>query len=78
QRLVLEASWEALERAGVRPETLDESRTGVYLGTMSSDYGDLGADLDGLDGYVSTGKASSVVSGRVSYTLGLQGPAVTV
>ncbi|MFE2765947.1 type I polyketide synthase [Streptomyces albidoflavus] len=78
QRLVLEASWEALERAGVRPETLDESRTGVYLGTMSSDYGDLGADLDGLDGYISTGKASSVVSGRVSYTLGLQGPAVTV
>ncbi|MGW1459122.1 type I polyketide synthase, partial [Streptomyces albidoflavus] len=78
QRLVLEASWEALERAGVRPVTLNESRTGVYLGTMSSDYGDLGADLDGLDGYVSTGKASSVVSGRVSYTLGLQGPAVTV
>ncbi|WP_157867837.1 type I polyketide synthase, partial [Streptomyces prasinus] len=46
--------------------------------TMSSDYGDLGTDLDALDGYVSTGKASSVVSGRVSYTLGLQGPAVTV
>ncbi|MGW9499316.1 type I polyketide synthase, partial [Streptomyces prasinus] len=78
QRLVLEASWEALERAGVRPDTLNESRTGVYLGTMSSDYGDLGTDLDALDGYVSTGKASSVVSGRVSYTLGLQGPAVTV
>ncbi|MFF9757100.1 type I polyketide synthase, partial [Streptomyces sp. NPDC014344] len=78
QRLVLETSWEALERAGVRPESLNESRTGVYLGTMSSDYGDLGTDLDALDGYVSTGKASSVVSGRVSYTLGLQGPAVTV
>ncbi|QDD62622.1 type I polyketide synthase (plasmid) [Streptomyces albidoflavus] len=79
QRLVLEASWEALERAGVRPETLNESRTGVYLGTMSSDYGNQqGADLDALDGYVSTGNASSVVSGRVSYTLGLQGPAVTV
>ncbi|WP_157867814.1 type I polyketide synthase, partial [Streptomyces prasinus] len=79
QRLVLEASWEALERAGVRPDTLNESRTGVYLGTMSSDYGNQqGADLDALDGYVSTGNASSVVSGRVSYTLGLQGPAVTV
>ncbi|MFJ5779719.1 type I polyketide synthase, partial [Streptomyces sp. NPDC093094] len=78
QRLVLEASWEALERAGVRPDSLGESRTGVYLGTMSSDYGDLGRDLDALDGYVSTGKASSVVSGRVSYTLGLQGPAITV
>ncbi|MFJ2249632.1 SDR family NAD(P)-dependent oxidoreductase [Streptomyces sp. NPDC087862] len=78
QRLVLEASWEALERAGIRPESLSESKTGVYLGTMSSDYGDLGRDLDALDGYVSTGKASSVVSGRVAYSLGLQGPAITV
>ncbi|MGW4690669.1 beta-ketoacyl synthase N-terminal-like domain-containing protein, partial [Streptomyces sp. NPDC004244] len=78
QRLVLETSWEALERAGIRPDSLGESRTGVYLGTMSSDYGDLGRDLDALDGYVSTGKASSVVSGRVAYTLGLQGPAITV
>ncbi|MFJ1581207.1 SDR family NAD(P)-dependent oxidoreductase [Streptomyces sp. NPDC088182] len=78
QRLVLEASWEALERAGIRPDSLGESRTGVYLGAMSSDYGDLGRDLDALDGYVSTGKASSVVSGRVAYTLGLQGPAITV
>ncbi|MFB6718364.1 MULTISPECIES: beta-ketoacyl synthase N-terminal-like domain-containing protein, partial [unclassified Streptomyces] len=78
QRLVLEASWEALERAGIRPDALAESRTGVYLGTMSSDYGDLGRDLDSLDGYVSTGKASSVVSGRVAYSLGLQGPAITV
>ncbi|WP_143631698.1 beta-ketoacyl synthase N-terminal-like domain-containing protein, partial [Streptomyces thermovulgaris] len=72
-------SWEALERAGIRPESLSESRTGVYLGAMSSDYGNQqGYDLDALDGYTSTGNASSVVSGRVSYTLGLQGPAVTV
>ncbi|MFB7853453.1 type I polyketide synthase, partial [Streptomyces sp. NPDC056053] len=78
QRLVLEASWEALERAGIRPGALAESRTGVYLGTMSSDYGDLGRDLDALDGYVSTGNASSVVSGRIAYSLGLQGPAITV
>ncbi|KJS52829.1 hypothetical protein VM98_28955, partial [Streptomyces rubellomurinus subsp. indigoferus] len=78
QRLVLEASWEALERAGIRPEALEGSRAGVYLGTMSTDYGSLGQDLDALDGYISTGKASSVVSGRVSYALGLQGPAVTV
>ncbi|MER7468641.1 beta-ketoacyl synthase N-terminal-like domain-containing protein, partial [Streptomyces sp. NPDC097981] len=78
QRLILETSWEALERAGVRPDSLSESRTGVYLGTMSSDYGNQqGHDLNALDGY-STGNASSVVSGRVSYTLGLQGPAVTV
>ncbi|MFJ2249633.1 type I polyketide synthase, partial [Streptomyces sp. NPDC087862] len=79
QRLVLEASWEALERAGIRPESVSGTRTGVYLGTMSSDYGNQqGHDLDALDGYVSTGNASSVVSGRVSYSLGLQGPAVTV
>uniref|UniRef100_UPI0038D10E80 type I polyketide synthase n=1 Tax=Streptomyces albidoflavus TaxID=1886 RepID=UPI0038D10E80 len=78
QRLVLEASWEALERAGIRPDALDGTDTGVYLGTMSSDYGHQGHDLDALDGYTSTGYAGSVVSGRVSYTLGLQGPAVTV
>ncbi|WP_160161988.1 type I polyketide synthase, partial [Streptomyces sp. F-3] len=77
QRLVLETSWEALERAGIRPDSLRESKTGVYLGTMSSDYGEQG-ELDAFDGYMSTGNASSVVSGRVSYALGLQGPAVTV
>ncbi|MFJ7416947.1 type I polyketide synthase, partial [Streptomyces sp. NPDC098077] len=79
QRLVLEASWEALERAGIRPEELSESRTGVYLGTMGSDYStQQGRGLAELDGYVGTGNASSVVSGRVAYTLGLQGPAITV
>ncbi|MFE1328798.1 SDR family NAD(P)-dependent oxidoreductase, partial [Streptomyces sp. NPDC058741] len=79
QRLVLEVSWEALERAGIRPETLSESRTGVYLGTMGSDYStQQGRGLAELDGYVGTGNASSVVSGRVAYTLGLQGPAITV
>ncbi|MGW1355699.1 beta-ketoacyl synthase N-terminal-like domain-containing protein, partial [Streptomyces sp. NPDC002409] len=79
QRLVLEASWEALERAGIRPDSVGGSHTGVYLGTMSSDYGNQqGHDLDALDGYVSTGNASSVVSGRIAYSLGLQGPAITV
>ncbi|MFC8373058.1 type I polyketide synthase, partial [Streptomyces sp. NPDC057239] len=79
QRIVLETAWEALERAGIRPGTLNESRTGVYLGTMGSDYDALTHyDLDALDGYVSSGNASSVLSGRVSYALGLQGPAVTV
>ncbi|MEW2087583.1 SDR family NAD(P)-dependent oxidoreductase, partial [Streptomyces sp. NPDC005283] len=77
QRLVLEASWEALERAGVRSEELVGSRTGVYLGTMGSDYGSQG-NLDTLDGYFGTGNASSVLSGRVSYALGLQGPCMTV
>ncbi|MFF1717529.1 SDR family NAD(P)-dependent oxidoreductase, partial [Streptomyces sp. NPDC058268] len=79
QRLVLEASWEALERAGFRPEALEGSNTGVYLGAMGSDYDRLHKhDLSALDAYGSMGSASSVLSGRVSYSLGLQGPAVTV
>ncbi|XWX09183.1 type I polyketide synthase [Nannocystis pusilla] len=79
QRLVLETAWEALERAGIRPETLGESRTGVYLGTMGSDYGlAQRSDLGALDGYVGTGNASSVLSGRLAYVLGLQGPAMTI
>ncbi|PRH77859.1 hypothetical protein C6N75_18035, partial [Streptomyces solincola] len=79
QRLVLEASWEALERAGIAADTVAGSRTGVYLGTMNSDYGDLrDHDLTALDGYVGTGKAGSILSGRVSYALGLQGPAMTI
>ncbi|MFF7381091.1 amino acid adenylation domain-containing protein [Streptomyces massasporeus] len=78
QRQVLETSWEALERAGIRSEALENSNTGVYLGTMSGDYGSLGHALADQDGYVNTGRASSVLSGRVSYALGLRGPAVTV
>lgn len=78
QRLVLEVVWEALERASVDPLTLDKSITGVYLGSMFSDYG-MGTDsLETLDGYRFTGLAGSVLSGRVSYVLGLQGPAMTV
>ncbi|WP_437621817.1 amino acid adenylation domain-containing protein [Sorangium sp. So ce1151] len=79
QRLVLEASWEAIERAGLLPESLRESKTGVYIGAMSSDYGFAHrSDLEALDGYQGTGNASSIISGRVAYVLGLQGPAVTV
>lgn len=78
QRLVLEVVWEALERASVDPLTLDKSITGVYVGSMPSDYG-MGTDsLETLDGYRLTGLAGSVLSGRVSYVLGLQGPAMTV
>ncbi|MGK4000974.1 SDR family NAD(P)-dependent oxidoreductase [Sorangium sp. So ce1036] len=79
QRLVLETAWEALERAGVRPASLSESATGVFLGAMGSDYGALqGSDLESLDGYRGTGTMGSVISGRVAYALGLQGPAITV
>ncbi len=78
QRLVLEVAWEALERAGLPPAGLNESATGVYLGCQSSDYGIGNASLEVLDGYRITGCTGSVLSGRVSYVLGLQGPALTV
>ncbi len=80
QRLLLEASWEALEDAGIDPTALRGSDTGVYAGVMYQDYGHLAREAaDGAaDGYLATGSAGSVVSGRVSYALGLEGPAVTV
>ncbi|SES04630.1 HAD-superfamily phosphatase, subfamily IIIC/FkbH-like domain-containing protein [Streptomyces sp. yr375] len=77
QRLLLQTSWEAIERAGIVPETLNGSSTGVYVGLYDSGYL-AAAGLDQLDGHVGTGSASSVASGRIAYTLGLQGPAVTV
>ncbi|MEU8028452.1 SDR family NAD(P)-dependent oxidoreductase [Streptomyces sp. NPDC049099] len=77
QRLLLETTWEALERAGIVPARLAGSTTGVYVGMFGSDYL-AGSRLDQLDGYVSTGSALSVASGRLAYTLGLHGPALTV
>ncbi|HVH45246.1 MAG TPA: SDR family NAD(P)-dependent oxidoreductase, partial [Labilithrix sp.] len=80
QRLVLECVWNALERAGIRPADLRQSNTGVYFGAVGSDYEPWGgrSGMDGMDGYAFTGRDGSVLSGRVSYTLGLQGPAITV
>ncbi|MGW7404790.1 SDR family NAD(P)-dependent oxidoreductase [Streptomyces sp. NPDC054833] len=77
QRLLLETSWEALERAGIVPAELAGSTTGVYVGMFGSDYLS-GSRLDQLDGYVGTGSALSVASGRLAYALGLHGPAMTV
>ncbi|WP_256252168.1 type I polyketide synthase [Streptomyces sp. yr375] len=79
QRLLLETSWEALERAGIDPLSLRDSTTGVFAGVMAQDYGPrMHEDAAGLDGYVLTGTTASVASGRIAYSLGLQGPAVTV
>ncbi|MFC8729769.1 type I polyketide synthase [Streptomyces bacillaris] len=79
QRLVLEVVWEALERAHLRTASLEGSNTGVYIGAMSSDY-DIARrwDVGSSDGYKITGNGSSLISGRVSYTLGLSGPALTI
>ncbi|KPC78252.1 beta-ketoacyl reductase, partial [Streptomyces sp. NRRL S-4] len=79
QRLLLEASWEAVERAGIDPDSLRGSRTGVFAGLMYHDYASrLSAAPDDSEGYLGIGNSGSVASGRVSYALGLEGPAVTV
>ncbi|MFJ3817024.1 SDR family NAD(P)-dependent oxidoreductase [Streptomyces sp. NPDC090056] len=79
QRLLLEVSWEALERTGLDPRTLRGTGTGVYIGAAHAEYA---TDLDrvpaGSEGYLLTGSADAVLSGRISYALGLEGPAMTV
>ena len=79
QRLLLETAWETLEAAGIDPRSLHGSSTGVFTGIAAHDYLVLSSlATSDMEGYVGTGNAGSVVSGRVSYTLGLEGPALTV
>ncbi|MFH8369660.1 type I polyketide synthase, partial [Streptomyces sp. NPDC018031] len=77
QRLLLEVAWEVLERAGIGPASLKGAPVGVYVGTALPGFGTPHVDR-ASEGHLVTGNAPSVLSGRVAYTLGLEGPAVTV
>src|SRR5262249_40420785 len=78
-RLLLETSWEAMEHAGLNPQTLADSLTGVFVGLTHGDYQLLAADAHTVEGpYGFTGNSFSLASGRVAYALGVHGPALTV
>jgi acyl transferase domain-containing protein len=79
QRLLLEVAWETFENARISPASLRSTATGVFTGATGQDYGPF-VDSCGIDteGYLATGTATSVASGRIAYVLGLEGPAVTV
>ncbi|MFF7393698.1 type I polyketide synthase [Streptomyces scabiei] len=79
QRLLLETCWEAVERGGIDPLSLRGSRTGVYAGVMYNEYGArLQRIPEDVEAFIGTGTVPSVVTGRIAYTLGLEGPAVTI
>ncbi|MEU6737478.1 type I polyketide synthase [Streptomyces physcomitrii] len=79
QRLLLETAWETFERTGIDPTSLRGSRTGVFAGLMYHDYASRLPELPAdLEGYVGSGSAGSIATGRLAYTFGLEGPAVTV
>src|SRR5271170_2115135 len=81
QRILLEVCWEALENAGIDPFSLYQSITGVYMGISSHDYAQLllrSGGTDAIDPHFASGVASSVVAGRISYVLGLNGPSLSI
>jgi acyl transferase domain-containing protein/SAM-dependent methyltransferase/acyl carrier protein len=81
QRRLLELSWEALERAAIDPQTLRGSKTGVYVGVTTKDYGEQiirSHGLEGLDSFFLSGNTSNAIAGRISYFFGFQGPSLTV
>jgi acyl transferase domain-containing protein/acyl-CoA synthetase (AMP-forming)/AMP-acid ligase II/pimeloyl-ACP methyl ester carboxylesterase/acyl carrier protein len=75
QRLLLEVAWHALEDAGIQPEALEGSRTGVFIGISSRDYADL---IPSIDAYAGTGTVASTAAGRISFALGLKGPSMAI
>jgi 3-oxoacyl-[acyl-carrier-protein] synthase II len=80
QRLLLEVSWEALESAGIAPEQLNNSQTGVFIGICGNDHWHrlLKRDVADIDAYLTTGNTHSIAAGRLSYSLGLTGPSMAV
>jgi 3-oxoacyl-(acyl-carrier-protein) synthase/SAM-dependent methyltransferase/acyl carrier protein len=78
-RILLELTWEALERATIDPRSLKNTQTGIYLGLTNSDYGRLLIDTpQTIDGYTGVGAAASIAAGRLAYFLGTHGPALAI